>query len=127
MIYTQKDIDIINDAEKVSDLPDKITDHEKLDNLQNVEIPNHIKGAVDGKDLKHREFDDSFFWQRIPYLKNVSKDEFMDPKFQNQNSVTKVDHLDELLEDLVDQKFLDDVHKGMEQTPMNLRLSPYIS
>ena len=126
MIYTQKDIDIINDAEKVSDLPDKITDHEKLDNLQNVEIPNHIKGAVDGKDLKHREFDDSFFWQRIPYLKNVSKDEFMDPKFQNQNSVTKVDHLDELLEELVDQKFLDDVHKGMEQTPMNLRLSPYI-
>ena len=49
----------------------------------------------------------------------------METKFQNQNTVTKVDHLDELLEDLVDSNFLDDVHRGMDNTPMNLRISPY--
>ncbi|MCB0729710.1 MAG: KamA family radical SAM protein [Ignavibacteriae bacterium] len=77
-------------------------------------------------DLVHRKFLDYGFWEKIPYFKNVSKEEFMDTKYQNQNSATKVDHLDELLEDLVSQEFLNDVRKGMEQTPMNLRLSPYI-
>ena len=50
----------------------------------------------------------------------------MDIKFQNQNTVTKVAHLDELLEDIADTDFLIDVHQGMAQAPMNIRLSPYI-
>ena len=66
MIYSNKDIDSINDAEKFSDLPDKITDVKKLDNLQNIEIPDHLKDSVDADDLQHREFDDTPFWQKIP-------------------------------------------------------------
>lgn len=126
MKYTKKDFEKINDADKVSDLPDQISDQEKLNGIQDVSIPNHLKDSVNGDDLKHRQFDDSQFWQKIPFFKNVSKEEFMDPKFQNQNSVTKVAHLEELLEDLVSKEFLDDVNMGMRRAPMNLRLSPYI-
>lgn len=50
----------------------------------------------------------------------------MDVHFQNQNSVTKVDHLDDLLDELVDPDFLKDVHRGMAIAPMNIRVSPYI-
>jgi len=126
MKYSDKDIKSMNEADKVSDLPDKITEGEKLETIQDISIPDHIKESVEADELKHREFNSAPFWQRIPFFSEVSKEEFMTTKFQNQNSVTKVDHLDELLEDLVDEKFLDDVHKGMAHTPMNLRLSPYI-
>lgn len=126
MIYSNKDISKINKANKVEDLPDKITNDEQIDNIGNVTIPDHIKDAVDAEDLQHREFDETDFWKKIPYFSNVDKQKFMDPKFQNQNTATKVNHLDELLEDLVDPDFLIDVHKGMQITPMNLRLSPYI-
>jgi lysine 2,3-aminomutase len=126
MLYTKKEINKINEADIVSELPDKVAKHKKWEDLQDVEIPDHLKDTVEQKELQHREFDESYFWQKIPYFEKVSKEEFMDPKFQNQNSVTKVDHLDDLLEDIVDNKFLDNVHNGMKNTPMNLRLSPYI-
>jgi lysine 2,3-aminomutase len=126
MNYSKKEIEKIRKADIVGDLPDKITDHKKWEDLQDVEIPEHLKDNVEKNELKHREFNDSEFWHKIPYFKNVKKQEFMEPKFQNQNSVTKVDHLDDLLEDIVDKKFLDDVREGMKLTPMNIRLSPYI-
>lgn len=126
MLYTQEDITVIKDAEKVSELPDKISEDKNWDDLQNVDIPGSLKNSVKQKELQHRNFNESAFWQKIPYFKNVGKEEFMNPKFQNQNSVTKAAHLEELVEDITDPAFLVDVAEGMKQTPMNLRLSPYI-
>lgn len=126
MNYSKDEIISINEADKVSDLPDKITNQENLKNLQKLDIPESLKDSVDPNELNHREFIDSNFWHKIPYFANVSKSEFMDTKFQNQNSVTKYTHLEELLEDIVEPEFLKDVQKGMIHTPMNLRLSPYI-
>jgi lysine 2,3-aminomutase len=126
MQYSKKDISTIENANIVSDLPEKITKDEHWDKLQDVEIPEHLKDMVEKKDMEHRYFDDTPFWQKIPYFKNVSREEFMDVHFQNQNSVTKIDHLDDLLDELVDPDFLEDIHKGMAKAPMNIRVSPYI-
>jgi lysine 2,3-aminomutase len=126
MHYSNKEMKEINDAEKVEDLPDKITDQSNFDEMQQVDIPEHIKDAVEKNELIHREFDKEPFWQKIPFFKNVSKEEFLKVKFQNSNSATKVDHLEELLEDLVDKSFLADVKAGLQRAPMNIRLSPYI-
>lgn len=126
MRYTKKEIETIENANIVSELPDKISEVNNLEDIYDVPIPDHLKDSVGQRELNHRDFDDSPFWQKIPYFKNVEYDEFLDVKFQNQNSVTKVAHLDELLEGLVDADFLIDVHQGMAEAPMNIRISPYI-
>lgn len=114
------------DADRIQDLPDEISDKEQFRNIEHVEIPEPLKDPVDVGDLSHREFKAGEFWQKIPAYKNVSRKEFMDVSFQNSNSATKVEHLNELLDDLVSKKFLNDVNEGMRKAPMNLRLSPYI-
>ena len=124
MIYTNKEITKISKADIVSELPDKVTDHKNWDDLQDVEIPDHLKDNVVKKELRHREFNDAEFWHTIPYFKDIKVEEFIEPKFQNQNSVTKVDHLDDLLEDIVDSKFLDDVHRWHETNPNELTVIP---
>lgn len=126
MIYSSKDIISMNEAEVVHDLPDKISDEKNLEQLQDTEIPDHLKKSIEAKELKHREFDDSEFWQKIPVFSNVKREEFFSTKFQNHNTATKADHLEELLEELVEPSFIEDIRKGMTETPMNLRLSPYI-
>lgn len=126
MRYTRKDISTMEHANKVSELPDKISENKKWNDLQELEIPEHLKDSVSQDDIHHREFKEGAFWHKIPYFKNVTEEEFMDVSFQNQNSATKVVHLDELLEELVDESFLEDVREGMRQAPMNLRISPYL-
>lgn len=126
MEYTEKDFNTMQDADKVSDLPNKIINNENLEVIHDVEIPDHLKDFIEHDEIIHREFESSKFWQKIPYFKDVETEEFLDVKFQNSNSVTKIQHLDKLLGDLVDPDFLIDVHKGMAESPMNLRISPYI-
>jgi lysine 2,3-aminomutase len=126
MVYTKSELKDIEKADTVVELPDKITSHEKWDKLGDVRIPDPLKDNVERNELMHRSFDESEFWRKIPFFKNIDKKVFLDPAFQNQNSATKVAHLDELLEELVSEDFLIDIHKGMKLSPMNIRLSPYI-
>ena len=126
MHYSQKDISDIEHAEVVADLPEKILKDPRFKHLESITIPNHLKEMISKGDLEHREFRSGPFWQKIPYFKDTSPEEFMEVSFQNQNSVTKVAHLDDLLDNLVDPAFLADVHAGMAKAPMNLRISPYI-
>ena len=126
MQYSKRDISDMEHAHVVSELPEKIINKETFENLQAVEIPEHLRDMIELTDIEHREFNNKMFWQKIPYFKDVTREEFMDVQFQNQNTATKVDHLDELLEDLVDPEFLEDVKKGMSEAPMNIRVSPYI-
>jgi lysine 2,3-aminomutase len=126
MNYSNSDLSIIENAHTVSDLPDKIINHNKWQELHDVQIPTHIKDTIDPGELNHRQFDESDFWKKIPYFRQISREQFLDTKFQNQNTVTKVDHLDDLVDGLVDPAFLADVRTGMAESPMNLRISPYI-
>ena len=70
MRYTLKDFEKIDKANKVSELPDKISDISKLEEIQDVSIPDHLKDSVEQKELNHRDFNDTAFWQTIPYFKN---------------------------------------------------------
>jgi len=127
MSYSKEDFQEIEKASLVSELPEKIrTDADHWEPLNDVEIPEHKKDMVKSRDIRHRTFDDGLFWHKIPAFNTVGRAEFMDVKFQNKNSITKVAQLDELLEGLVDPEFMKDVHKGMAEAPMNIRLSPYI-
>ena len=116
----------IESPERVSDLPDALTRIPKIETIKDVKIPSPIKDPVQGDELEHRDFDDTRFWRTIPAFRNVSRDEFLDYRFQNRNSAKKVKDLKELLGNITSQKFLEDVELGMEIAPMNMRISPYI-
>ncbi len=121
-----KKFDEYHQADTIGDLPKDVSEKPKLNEIGETEIPDSLKDPVEYDELKHRLFEKNYFWQKIPEFKNVDEQEFLSTEFQNKNTATKVDHLDELVEGLVSDEFLQDVHEGMRQAPMNLRLSPYI-
>jgi lysine 2,3-aminomutase len=126
MHYTEEDISIIEEVENFNDLPKSISENELLESLGNQDIPKHIKDFVGVNELKHREFLEGSFWEKIPAFLGVSREEFLDVKFQNKHTVRKVSKLEELTKGLVESKFIDEVKKGMEKAPMNLSISPYL-
>jgi lysine 2,3-aminomutase len=126
MRYSKKEIHIIEEAGKFSDLPDSIKEKENLEGLNDIDIPDHIKDSVPYNELKHRDFIDGAFWTKIPAFQNVGEEEFLDTKFQNRNTVRKVETLEKLIHGVVDHRFIQDVKRGMQNAPMNLSVSPYI-
>ena len=110
----------------VSDLFNDIQDHEQLEQLADVEIPEALKPEALPEEMSHRRFNDSLFWQHIPKFQDVDLYTFLDHNFQNRNSVTSVAQLEDTVRDLVSPKFLDDVKHGMQLAPMAMRLSPYL-
>lgn len=89
-------------------------------------IPREIKEPVNSDAVAHRDFDDSRFWRKIPAFRNLSREEFLDYRFQNRNSATSVEDLTDLVGGITSEAFLRDVARGMEIAPMNMRISPYI-
>ena len=116
----------LSEASTIEDLPDEIAGQEELEDYQEVEIPEALQDPVDPGSLEHRDFENSEFWKKIPGFADVSREEFMDYRFQVKKSVTSVDQLEEILGDLVAPEFLDDVRSGMDRAPMSMRVSPYI-
>lgn len=96
-----------------------------LESVLDVVVPAALKPAAPAALLRHREFDDSEFWRHIPGYEAISKETFLDFKFQTKHSVTSVDQLEKVLGRLVSPAFIDDVRAGMARAPMNLRVSPY--
>lgn len=126
MNYSTEEISLINEATKVSDLPKKIANAESLEAIAELNIPDPNKPTVSASDLKHRLFKDGAFWQDIPAFKDVTEEQFLDTKWQNKNTIHKIAKLQEFLKDLTAEEFIQDAVRGMEEAPMNLRLSPYI-
>ena len=110
----------------VADVLDDVSDNPMLASLADVQVPEALKEEAPPEDLVHRHFDDSAFWRRfLPYA-DVTRDEFLDHKFQNKHSVQSVAQLEQLLEGVADPKFIEDVKTGLAQAPMNMRISPYL-
>ncbi len=125
MNYSKQKISSIKEADKVADLPISFNT-EAWEAMQEVDIPESIKDAIEPNELGHRQFDDSAFWTKIPAFKNISPEEFNDLRFQNKHTITKLDQLTEALNDIVNPAFIQDVRNGMALSPMNLRISPYL-
>jgi len=126
MIYTNQEFEKIRKASLFSNLPNIITEQKPLNDLKNQEIPDHRKSFVGIKSLSHREFNSTEFWRDIPAFKNVTKDEFLDVKFQNKNTVRNLARLEEFTKGIVDLSFIEDVRQGIKYAPMSLSISPYV-
>ncbi len=104
----------------------RLVERPELQGLGSVPIPKARKPPAADANLVHRRFDESDFWRRIPAFSEVSREEFLDHRFQNRASVTNAAKLRDVVAGLVDETFLDDVEEGLRRAPMSLRLSPYI-
>jgi len=110
----------------VSDLPSSISEIDEIQEIADVAIPEALRDPVERSDLEHRVLDDSDFWKKIPAFRHVSREEFLDYRFQNRNSAKSTRDLKDLLRDLTPDSFLEDVEEGMRQAPMAMRISPYV-
>ncbi|MEJ6568614.1 MAG: KamA family radical SAM protein [Akkermansiaceae bacterium] len=66
------------------------------------------------------------FWRQIPGWKDVSSAEFGDYSWQQRNSVTSLSRMAKVLGDLLPDSLAKDIEAGLERTPMNVRMTPYI-
>ena len=71
-------------------------------------------------------FDESEFWRTIPAWRDADADTFGDFRWQQQNSVTSVPAIQEVLQDLATPSLIADIEAGLLKTPMNVRLTPYV-
>ena len=86
----------------------------------------HIKPAVDPSTLHHRQLLDGTFWQKIPAYREVDEATFLDHSWQAKNTITNPAKLLAAVQDLVPKAFYDDVEQGFHQSPMSIRVSPYL-
>lgn len=77
-------------------------------------------------DLEHRNFRNDDFWQQIPAWANVTRGEFSDYLWQLKNSIRKIDQVKKVLGDKISNEFFEDLQKGQQITPMNIRITPYV-
>ncbi len=77
-------------------------------------------------DTRHRDLLGGDFWRRIPAYRDVTEEQFLDPRWQMKETVTKVSKLLQTLHGMVSETFLEDVEAGFRMAPMALRVSPYL-
>jgi lysine 2,3-aminomutase len=66
------------------------------------------------------------FWRKIPGWSDVSAKEFGDYSWQQRNSVTSLPRVGKVLKHLLTDSLAKDIEAGLERTPMNVRMTPYI-
>lgn len=110
----------------VADVLDDLQGNPALMSLAQVQVPEALKPETPPEELAHRQFDDSAFWRRFKPYAQVPREEFLDYRFQNKHSVQNVEQLAQLLDGVADAKFIEDVKTGLQQAPMNMRISPYL-
>ncbi len=85
-----------------------------------------VRPPVSPDELDHRDFTEGAFWRSVPAYQNIDSDTFLDHHWQSRNSITSVQRLRRVVEDLVPESFLHDVEAGFTRAPMAIRLSPYV-
>ena len=126
MYYSEEELNRIQGASLVSELPNTIIGDQAFQTLNKIEIPDHIKQSVVSDDLGFRKFQTGNFWQKISKFNRVTEDEFLTTRFQNSHTVTSTKKLREYLGDGVSNEFLREVESGVSNATMNLKITPYI-
>lgn len=74
----------------------------------------------------HDTYKTGEFWKRFQPYKDVSREVFLNHKWQLKNSVTSVSSLMDLLGDIPGEAFINDLQEGFDRAPMAVRITPYV-
>jgi lysine 2,3-aminomutase len=86
----------------------------------------YVKPPVDPATLTHKLFRDEPDWRRIPAYADVTREQFLDHRWQSKKSITRPDKLLETLRGIVSDDFIHDATEGFAKAPMSVRVSPYL-
>ncbi len=86
----------------------------------------HLKPLVDPQHLLHKDLIEFPDYRRIPAYKDVSETQFLDHHWQSKKSITRPDKLIEAIRGIVSEDFLRDAAAGFANSPMSVRVSPYL-
>jgi lysine 2,3-aminomutase len=87
--------------------------------------PLMVKDPNDLPEISY-DFRGDRFWRNIPGWKDVTAEEFGDFSWQQRNSVTSLRQIAKMLGNLLPDPLAKDIEAGLERTPMNIRMTPYI-
>jgi len=90
------------------------------------EAIHHLKPPVDAAHLLHKNLVEFPDYRRIPSYKDVPEEQFLDHHWQSKKSITRPDKLIEAIQSLVPEAFLKDAVAGFANSPMSVRVSPYL-
>ncbi len=97
---------------------------------EDPQVSKRAVSSVSGKELGLPEVSYDFrgdrFWRKIPGWGEVTAAEFGDYAWQQRNSVTSLSQVGKVLGPLLTDPLAKDIEAGLERTPMNLRMTPYI-
>lgn len=74
----------------------------------------------------HLNFKKGEFWRHIPAYQDIDEKTFLDHKWQMKMSITSVKKLLETLKEIVSDEFYNDVKQGFQESPMAVRITPYV-
>jgi lysine 2,3-aminomutase len=77
-------------------------------------------------ELQHRLFRDDEFWKIVPAWSGVTRKEFGDHRWQTKNSIRRIEQVKKVLGNLATPELMSDLEAGQKETPMNIRITPYI-
>ena len=96
-----------------------------IDNITTLSSESPCAQPGGGGPLNYN-FDRSEFWRAIPIWRDIDAKTFGDFRWQQRNSVTSIQGLQEALGQLAAPALISDIEDGLLKTPMNVRLTPYI-
>jgi lysine 2,3-aminomutase len=97
---------------------------EAVDDMRSPE--NKTKPPVPIDELDHKSLISGEFWKKLQPYAHVDESLFLDHSWQARNSITNIEKLQAALSGLVSSEFLDDAKRGLQQSSMSMRISPYL-
>jgi lysine 2,3-aminomutase len=101
--------------------------HSSRDAVDGLRSPeSKTKPPVPIDELDHKSLLGGEFWRKLQPYAQVDESVFLDHSWQARNSITNIDKLRTVLSGLVSSEFLDDAKRGLQQSSMSMRISPYL-
>src|SRR5258708_24641106 len=97
---------------------------EAVDGMRSPENKTKPPAPID--ELDHKSLISGEFWKKLQPYAHVDESLFLDHSWQARNSITNIEKLQAALSGLVSSEFLDDAKRGLQQSSMSMRISPYL-
>ncbi|MFZ4579876.1 MAG: KamA family radical SAM protein [Myxococcota bacterium] len=91
-----------------------------------IAAPARVRPTAAAGSMAHGNLREGAFWQTLPAWRDVDEATFLDFRWQGRNSITRIDKLLEAIQGIAPAEFIADAEAGFANSPMSVRVSPYL-
>jgi lysine 2,3-aminomutase len=91
-----------------------------------IAAPARVRPTAPAGSMAHGDLREGAFWQVLPAWRDVDEATFLDFRWQGRNSITRIDKLLEAIQGIAPAEFIADAEAGFANSPMSVRVSPYL-